>query len=241
MSETEIWNTIPGYEGYYEASSFGRIKSLFRKYVRKNGAPITTKERIRSQNISRGYLSVTLRKESTSIPFRVHQLVAMAFLGHVRSGFIFVIDHIDGNKLNNDISNLQIVTNRDNTTICFKKNRSELASQYVGVSWNIGDSKWQSFIVANGQSKYLGSFTIETKASEAYQKALLHIKDNTIDAYLDSIKPKFSSKYKGVTWDKNRNKWASRIMVKRKITNIGRFNTELEASNAYQKTLLNLK
>ena len=221
----ERWKYVPDYEGYYKCSSLGRVKSIFREYTRKNGIPITTNGRFMSKTISNGYASVGLRKDYKYKSFRVHQLVAMTFLGHIRNRFALVIDHIDGNKLNNHTFNLQIVTNRENTTTCFKENRGNLTSQLVGVSWNKRNAKWQSFIRLNGDPKYLGSFSIELYASNAYQKALRHIKDNTIEIYLDSIKPKFSSSYKGVTWDKRRSKWKSSIMIKRKITNLGHFTT----------------
>lgn len=114
MSE-EIWKDIPGYEGRYQVSSLGRVRSLDRTYVRvQNGKEIRCPLRgrvLRQTNNHRiPYLTVTLSPEWKSA--RVHKLVAIAFLGDCPEGM--EICHIDGNVFNNAVSNLRYGTHTEN-------------------------------------------------------------------------------------------------------------------------------
>lgn len=119
MTKEEIWKDIEGYEGYYQVSNFGRIKSLARKT--KNGQgfrPI--KESIRKIHYSKslGYWMVTLKVKSTNDNvlienrFLVHRLVAKAFIPNPENKP--QINHIDANKLNANVSNLEWTTQKEN-------------------------------------------------------------------------------------------------------------------------------
>jgi len=152
----EIWKSIEGHESY-EVSNLGRVKSLK-----------CNKERILKRGVdSSGYLHVNLYKDNKMKTKKIHQLVAIAFLNHKPDGMKLVVDHIDNNPLNNELGNLQIITHRENLS----KDRKG-SSEYTGVHWNKSAKKWQSNIRINGKPKHLGYFTDESKASEAYQKAL---------------------------------------------------------------------
>lgn len=116
----EEWKAIPGWEGAYEASSDGRIRSLPRVVLRKDGKPLKVKGCILTAGVNdRGYQRVSLPSGGKAKRFGVHQLVAMAFLtppcGKIgsRKGE-FTVNHIDGNKLNNSASNLEYVTCSEN-------------------------------------------------------------------------------------------------------------------------------
>jgi hypothetical protein len=128
----------------------------------------------------RGRLQITLLSdEGKRKTFKIHQLVAMAYLGHEPCGCQRVVDHIDNDRLNNHYTNLQIISNREN---CSKdKWRHNYSSQYTGVAWNKRTKKWYTQIQINGKIKYLGLFSSEEQASKAYQLAL----DN-IDRYQDN-------------------------------------------------------
>lgn len=78
------------------------------------------------------------------------------------------IDHIDGDKKNNSISNLRKCSSGEN-----KQNRksSGRSSKYLGVSWATRDKVWISQITVNGVTKKLGAFKVEYEAAEAYRKA----------------------------------------------------------------------
>ena len=166
--EVEIWKDIPGYEGLYQVSSLGRVKSLSREICNSKRCYIS-KEKILKISISNnGYFKVNLFNFGIEKTFMVHKLVAMAFLNHKPNGYELVIDHINDNKLDNRVENLQIVTQRFNTY----KTQGKHSSKHKGVYWCKNRKKWKSAIRINGEKKHLGSFKCELAASYAYQKAL---------------------------------------------------------------------
>lgn len=162
----EEFRDIKGYEGFYQISSLGRVKSL----SRLNSVGSLIKEKILKSNIgSHGYLLVGLHKNSKRKTKNVHQLVAIAFLGHEPNGHKgLVTDHKDNNPLNNNKSNLQLITNRENAS----KDQKNGSSKYIGVCWSKDKGKWESQISINGKTKKLGRFNNELEASEVYQKEL---------------------------------------------------------------------
>ena len=101
MNENKIieeWRPICGYEGLYEVSNLGRVKSL--------GNDKTRKEKILSQvKMKKGYLMVNLYKNGKMKTCKVHRLVAKAFLENP-NGYTCV-NHIDENKVNNYVDNLE--------------------------------------------------------------------------------------------------------------------------------------
>lgn len=165
----EVFKPIKGYEGIYEISNLGRVKSLERTIVKDDGINQTFKERILIQTVnSKGYASVGLCKNKRRKTHTIHKLVAMAFLNHKPNGFKIVIDHRNNNPLDNRVENLQLISNRENAS----KDRKGGTSKYTGVSWIKSRNKWGSSIYINGKSKFLGRFTSELEAHQAYQKAL---------------------------------------------------------------------
>jgi len=165
----EIFKDIPNYEGFYQASDLGRIKSLSRLVKRKIENNYYISEKIISQSICSNYLSANLHKQGFRCKFLTHILVATTFLNHVSGNPNEIVDHIKkGNTLDNRLSNLQIITQRQNST----KDKTNGSSQYVGVHWNKKDKRWISYIRINGIKIYLGCFTDELEAYNAYQLAL---------------------------------------------------------------------
>jgi len=101
---TEIWKDIPGYEGAYQASSLGRIRSLDRYVNCRSGYKRLARGRILrpGQYCKSGHVSVVLKRGTGGKP--VHQLVALAFIGPRPEGAD--IRHLDGDPKNNAVSNL---------------------------------------------------------------------------------------------------------------------------------------
>jgi hypothetical protein len=161
----EIWKDIPGYEGLYKVSNFGNVKSLERKsFMLINNCERIYKEKIRKQiKNTRGYYTINLNKENYIKGFSVHQLVAMAFLNHIPSGMNLVIDHIDENKLNNKLENLQIITQRENAHKYYKQQKCE--SKYVGVTLDKKTNRWRARTHINGIREHLGMFKTEIEAN----------------------------------------------------------------------------
>ena len=157
----EIWKEVKDYEDYM-ISSQGRVKSL------KFG-----KEKFLKLAITcHGYFTVRLSKNGKIIVLKIHRLIYQAFIGELIDEL--VIDHIDGNKLNNSLNNLQQITIRENTTKGERtKNKTSI---YVGVSWYTIRNKWRCDIKTNGIRKYLGCFDNEEEAAQAYQDALEALK-----------------------------------------------------------------
>jgi len=105
------------------------------------------------------------------------------------------------------------------------------SSKYTGVTFNKSNGKWKSQIVINKRNKCLGYFNTEIEASYEYENTLSkHLKGDLIIKYRIC-----HSKYKGVTWDKNKEKWISRIYRDGKLNHLGVFINEIDASNAYKK------
>lgn len=102
----EEWKDIPGYEGLYQASSFGRVKAIQRIIHYRNGKIIHRKERVLSLLDSYGqYYTVGLIKDKKHKTWNVHRLVAMAFIPNPNN--LPCINHKDENKYNNLVGNLE--------------------------------------------------------------------------------------------------------------------------------------
>lgn len=156
----EIWKDIPNYEGRYQVSNFGNVKSL--NYHREK------KEKLLKQVIGKDYYCVTLLKNGKQKTIKTHKLVAIAFLNHTPCGMKLVVNHKDFNKLNNHLDNLEIVTNRENSN----KIHIPHSSIYIGVTWHKPLNKWRAQIEINKVKKHLGYFTNELDAHNAYQNKL---------------------------------------------------------------------
>lgn len=107
----EIWKDIEGYQGYYQVSTLGRVRSLDRVVGEKNKPCNGMILRWHLSGKSR-YYTVNLKKDSTSRYLSIHRLVAKAFIPNPENRP--QIDHIDGNPLNNIVSNLRWVTASEN-------------------------------------------------------------------------------------------------------------------------------
>lgn len=113
----ETWKPVPGYEGLYEVSDQGRVRSLDR-YVANKGrwGTVVPHHRpgrpLKPGRSSNGYVSVSLAKGGKRRSYLVQELVMLAFIGPRPQGH--VIRHLDGTRLNNHLSNLGYSTPREN-------------------------------------------------------------------------------------------------------------------------------
>ena len=124
MEVKEIWKAIPGYEYMYEVSNLGNVKSLSRENYSGGGMKISKERILKQHKNGRGYLKVVLSKNSFKKQISVHQLVVMAFMGHIPNGKMdLVVDHINDDKLDNRVENLQVVTQSENIYKSYKKNK----------------------------------------------------------------------------------------------------------------------
>lgn len=111
----EVFVPVAGYEGYYEVSNFGRVKSVSRyvKMPRENQKPRLKQDIFLKQGVNpNGYNLVVLSKGNTPKTCVVHRLVATAFIENTFNKRC--VNHIDGIKSNNTVDNLEWVTHSEN-------------------------------------------------------------------------------------------------------------------------------
>lgn len=171
----EIWKDIPGYEGYYQASTCGRIRSVDR-IVRQQGRGKAfdglRKGRIlKSRLLNSGYLVVWLCKDGKSKALTVHRLIADTFIP--RNDERSDVNHKDGNKGNNNIENLERCTKSENIKHSYRvlKHKSPYKKSVVCVEtgmiyMSISDAErdmelYPSSVshVINGKCKTAGGYT----------------------------------------------------------------------------------
>ena len=153
---------VAGYEGIYAVSDEGSVFNL------KKGIEL-------KRFLSKGYYKICLQGKM----FFVHRIVYEAFHGKLVNGL--VIDHIDGNPLNNNVSNLRQITNRDN--VSFGHSRKKIHNDRpTGVTYFDGINKYGANIQIENEKFYLGIFDTIEDASAAY----MYAKENWIR---NGIKP----------------------------------------------------
>jgi hypothetical protein len=156
----EIWKDIPNYEGLYQVSDLGRVKSLERELWNGKSFFIKKESILLGSIDKKGYLTVCLYLDKRRRYFKVHQLVAMVFLDHKPCGMNTVVHHKDENRLNNNVKNLELTSNRDNIS---KTKRG--SSKYTGVYFDKQHKKWRSEITINKKKIFLGYYDFEEDAS----------------------------------------------------------------------------
>jgi len=114
-TKKEIWKDVVDYEGIYEVSNFGNIRSVDRVITYKNGYKVSYEGKTKAQVKDKyGYNYVSLYKNQNNKQGMVHRLVAQAFIPNIENKP--QINHIDGNKGNNNVVNLEWATAQDNMT-----------------------------------------------------------------------------------------------------------------------------
>ena len=150
----EIWKPIPSYEGFYEASTQGRIRSLPRKtpHPRNKSMTLLRPGRILKSELDKyGYPVVTLSKDNKQRTYKVHRLVAMTYVDNPNN--LPQIDHINSRRYDNRPENLRWCTTQQNTAwrdekmgrimIC-KETRRRFRSSYEAAMWLIHSRKTTS-------------------------------------------------------------------------------------------------
>lgn len=158
----EMWKSVDGYEGRYEVSNLGRVRSL----DRVDGRGVFWASKIRKAFTgTTPYLSVILFKDSKRKHYRVHRLVAIAFLPTPRkTKHDLVVDHIDGNKTNNKASNLRFVTQRQNCIFASKNKNGVAGVRLKGAEKN----PWHAQAQVRGKSVHIGVYKTKELAGKAY-------------------------------------------------------------------------
>lgn len=226
MSEKEVWKDVPEYEGFYQVSDMGNVRSVDRTTCKSDGARAFFKGVDITQSKGRGkYVYVELNRIGMAKKFYVHALVAMAFLEYSTWGVDSVIDHIDGDRHNNVLSNLRIISARENVADGYRRKGTQ-----SGITGAYNDrGRWMSTIYVDGKCIRLGSFGTKEEAGNAYKTALTEVEKGekvTTYPYVGT------SSHKGVYFCNSKNRWVASITRNKKTTYIGQFRTEKEAAEA---------
>lgn len=113
MEEIEVWKDIPGYEGLYQVSNKGRVRSIRREIVRTNNSNYYLDGKILSPSYGGNkYPSVNLWRNKTYKTFTIHRLVSVSFIPNPLN--LKYINHKNGNKSDFSIENLEWCTHREN-------------------------------------------------------------------------------------------------------------------------------
>lgn len=116
----EVWKDIPNYEGFYQVSNLGNVKSLKRKIKRLNHSDLILNEKVLKNYVTKnGYVQLSLHKHKKSKKIFGHILVMLAFKGEKPKDHD--VNHINGIKNDNRLINLEYCTRSENMLHAFKK------------------------------------------------------------------------------------------------------------------------
>lgn len=160
----EEWRDIFGYEGVYQVSNLGRVKRLV-------GYQAKTERIIKPRIKNSGYEFVSLQYKRAKRNFYVHRLVARAFIGECPRGID--VNHINGNKKDNHIGNLEYVTRVENMKHARK----------IGLHDNRGENQWQHKLTQENvwEIRMVSSLCLEDIGGRKTLALLMGVSERTID------------------------------------------------------------
>ena len=155
----EIWKDVENYEGLFQVSNFGRVRSMNKILELCDDRVRRVKGKILKTSIIRGYECITFYHNNKSKTFKVHRLVAQAFIPNPKN--LPQVNHIDENKLNNLVSNLEWCTakyNNDYSNIAERWHKTGTAASEA--ARRIGKPQGRSSICkcCNGNLKSYNGF-----------------------------------------------------------------------------------
>jgi hypothetical protein len=174
----EIWKDVVGYEGLYEVSNMGRVRSVDR-YVNAGGGNNNGRLSLKKGKIlncsptKRGYTRVSLSKESKTKQEYIHRIVSLAFLRRIHGKEN--VNHINGLKHDNRACNLEFVNQRENV---LHAKIYTMNKEFPFVSYLRKYNRYESSIKINDKTIKLGRFKTEQEAFQSYVKAL---KENNLE------------------------------------------------------------
>jgi len=152
----EEWKEITDYPNY-EISNLGNVRNK-------------TTNNLLKKEITRDYYHIQLWKKGKRKHFRIHRLIAEAFIPNPNS--LLEIDHIDRNRKNNSLDNLRWVSSSQNGYNRNMKTQNS-TSKYRGVCWVKSKNKWKVQIKINGKPKYIGIFEREEEGAKAFNEFVI--------------------------------------------------------------------
>lgn len=174
----EVWKDIPTYEGLYQVSNLGRVRSLDHQVKCHHNSTRIVKGTIKKPQLNRrGYSTITLSKESKFHTYTYHQLVAWAFMPKFKKGD--ELNHINGIKTDNRLENLELTTSSHNQLHAIRNHlrRKKGKSKYNNVSYAANrpelKKRWIACINYNGNASYgFKYFSTEEEAAHYVDELL---------------------------------------------------------------------
>lgn len=174
----EVWKQLSGFEGYYEISNLGKIRSLDRTIILKNGNKRKLKgKEVKQTKYKSGYLYIKISCNGKNLHARVHRLVALHFVNG-RTKEKNQVNHINENKLDNRAENLEWCTNTYN-------------NNYGTVIERRSKSQSKPVVAKNETGEIIYKYDSQSKAAKA-----LNLSQGDI-----SFSCRTGNKYKGLYWN----------------------------------------
>lgn len=160
----EEWRAVVGYEGYYEVSDLGRVRSVTRVSRNGNGSCTKRGTLMRQSVNSAGYSVVQLSRDGVRVSKTVSSLIGAAFLGAAEE-----VDHRNRQRSDNRLENLRPATARQNAANTGPRRRNK--SGFKGVSPFKTRNCWRAVIFVDGKQRHLGYFDDPVVAARCYDAA----------------------------------------------------------------------
>ncbi|MED1908548.1 MULTISPECIES: NUMOD4 motif-containing HNH endonuclease [Cytobacillus] len=245
---SEEWRDVRGFEGYYKVSNAGSVKSLGKVITNSKGIRRVFKERILTQTInSTGYKTVTLISNNKRIMYRVHRLVADAFIDNPLK--LRVVNHKNGEKTDNRVENLEWVTHLENVNHSIydlNKIGGTNTEKPRGVRFNKQNNKWNSIIRYKKENINLGNFFNKEEAYKVYFekfKELYGFEPWDLKKYCthnEKTRTDKRGKPRGVVFVKKTGKWHARITFNKKVFSLLSSYDKSECYKAYYEKYIEL-
>lgn len=176
----EKWKNIENSE-VYEVSTLGRVRSWLRKG--RGNWRMPTPRILKGRINQGGYRCINIAIDGKYRSRIVHHLVAEAYIGERPDGMH--IDHIDGDKLNNSVDNLEYVTPRQNTQRYHES--VDTTSEKMGVSWVVKNNIWRAEIRAYGVRHYLIDSADEQLCADVYKAAVEAVDGDEFEEFMSDL------------------------------------------------------
>lgn len=178
----EEWLPVVGYEGFYEVSNFGNVRSIKRTIIDSCNREFVKKSKLRKLSFDRhGYHKVTITKGGIHKTKKVHTLVAESFLNHCSGKNGMTVDHINNKRTDNRLSNLQVISYSLNT----RKGKKNKTSRFHWVSLNKQSKRWIFCFENAGFKKKVGGFETE---DAAFNFGIKWLSENGYEFFVNELK-----------------------------------------------------